>query len=313
MPEIRRPLLEWVLEKFPDTPKKRAKQWILSGRVSVGGKILRKPNEILREVSQKIELLERKSASKEFAHALRIHPKLELLYFDASLAVVVKDAGLLSVPDASHRTSALEILRGFLRKQSRNFVTSAVHRLDQFTSGVMCFALNPTARAHLIEQFKTHSITREYIAFVEGRPKSARGTWKHWLKLSEDGLRQYVSTTKSGAELAITHYEIIEEFEISGRKFEISKLKLRLETGLKHQIRVQAAHEGVPLIGDRAYNPHYREGKNVPILFPRQALHAEFLELEHPAQRGRHMSWRAPLPKDLQKLEAQLKAGAVSD
>jgi 23S rRNA pseudouridine1911/1915/1917 synthase len=96
---------------------------------------------------------------------------------------------------------------------------------------------------------------------------------------------------------AITHYEVMEEFPAVG----CSKLRLRLETGLKHQIRIQAAHAGLPLIGDRTYNFRYR-GR-----FERQALHAELLELEHPEQRGTKMIWRAPLPKDLVELEAVLR------
>jgi 23S rRNA pseudouridine1911/1915/1917 synthase len=85
-------------------------------------------------------------------------------------------------------------------------------------------------------------------------------------------------------------------------------LRLRLETGRKHQIRVQAASAGLPLIGDRAYNPNYRAHGNAPIAFPRQALHAELLELEHPEQPGKRMSWKAAWPSDLRELERVLLA-----
>ena len=90
-----------------------------------------------------------------------------------------------------------------------------------------------------------------------------------------------------------------------GRRF-VSKLRLRLETGRKHQIRVQAANAGLPLVGDRTYNPGFRapDPANPPIDFPRQALHAEVLSLEHPDQPGTRMAWTAELPKDLRQLEA---------
>jgi 23S rRNA pseudouridine1911/1915/1917 synthase len=194
-----------------------------------------------------------------------------------------------------------------------------VHRLDQYTSGVFCMATNPAARHHLIEQLKVHSMKREYVAFVEGRPRLPAGTWRQWLQLSRDELRQHVLSETQikdpGAEVreAITHYEVIAEYPLAGSKGFVTKLRLRLETGRKHQIRVQAAHAGLPLIGDRTYNPAWRgpDSAHPPIDFPRQALHAEVLSLEHPDQPGQRMSWTAELPKDLRQLEGDLRSGRL--
>ena len=190
-----------------------------------------------------------------------------------------------------------------------------VHRLDQYTSGVFCMATNPAARHHLIEQLKAHTMKREYVAFVEGRCSTPQGIWRQWLQLSRDELRQHVlSETQARAagleaREAITHYEVIAEYPIAGGTRFVTKLRLRLETGRKHQIRVQAAHAGLPLIGDRTYNPGVRGADlNTPIEFPRQALHAEVLTLEHPDQPGKRMSWTAELPKDLRQLEAALRS-----
>ena len=90
-------------------------------------------------------------------------------------------------------------------------------------------------------------------------------------------------------------------------------MRLRLETGRKHQIRVQAANAGLPLIGDRTYNPAMRgpDSDSKRIDFPRQALHAEVLTLEHPDQPGTRMTWTAELPKDLRQLETALRSGRV--
>jgi len=114
---------------------------------------------------------------------------------------------------------------------------------------------------------------------------------------------------------SVTHYEVIEEFAIGGTRRVISKVKFNLETGRTHQIRAQAAHEGLPLIGDRTYHPLYHAAKQdravVPIEFTRQALHAESLTLDHPDQPGTLLTWTAALPKDLQQLEASLRAGRV--
>jgi 23S rRNA-/tRNA-specific pseudouridylate synthase len=142
---------------------------------------------------------------------------------------------------------------------------------------------------------------REYVAYADGRAKTPAGTWRDWLKLDTDGLSQTVVPAETPeAEEAITHYETIAEFPLL-RGF-VTKLRLRLETGRKHQIRVQAAAAGLPLIGDRTYHPHYA-GE-----FPRQALHAETLRLEHPERPGIQLAWTAPLPDDLRQLQAALQS-----
>ena len=112
---------------------------------------------------------------------------------------------------------------------------------------------------------------------------------------------------------ATTHYEVIAEYPIAGGARFVTELRLRLETGRKHQIRVQAANAGLPLIGDRTYNPGVRkpDEANPSIDFPRQALHAEVLTLEHPDQPGKRMKWIAELPKDLRQLETALRSGRL--
>jgi len=155
---------------------------------------------------------------------------------------------------------------------------------------------------------------REYVAFVEGHSATPKGTWRQWLELSADELRQHVvseAQAKGGqAQEAITHYEVIAEYPSAEGKIFASKLRLRLQTGRKHQIRVQAANAGLPLIGDRTYNPNYRGSAESPptIPFPRQALHAETLTLIHPGHPGKEMTWKAEMPKDLRQLEATLRS-----
>ena len=330
-----RPLLDWLLEKHPDTPKKRAKQWITAGRVSVNGVIIRRPNQPISDPQDALELQGRRCTSVTLEQEWRIHARLGLLYIDASLAVVNKGAGLLSVPAPYSDLSALSVLDDFLAGRLRaiggataqhrlppsflHLTPQPVHRLDQFTTGVLCLAMNPTARVRLIEQFQTHRASRQYVAFVDGRPKTPRGTWRHWLRFDDDNLRQHVLSERAArgagddAQESVTHYEVIEEFTIRQTGRIISKMKFTLETGRTHQIRVQAAHEGLPLIGDRTYHPLYHGAKQdravVPIAFTRQALHAEVLSLEHPDRPGTRMTWTAALPKDLQQLEAVLRAG----
>ena len=324
--------MDWLLRKHPDTPKSRAKQWILAGRVSINGIIVRKPHQPMTDPGDALELRDRQAATLDCGSGWQIHPRVSLLYLDAALAIVNKGPGLISVPAPNCELSALSILADFLagklKAQNRGVAGKSlppayrrleplpVHRLDQYTSGVFCMATNSAARHNLIEQLKAHSMKREYVAFVAGRPVKPTGTWRHWLQLSRDELRQFVlSETQrknagDDAREAITHYEVIAEYPLAGGQGFVTKLRLRLETGRKHQIRVQAAHAGLPLIGDRTYNPDCR-GPNrasTTIDFPRQALHAEVLTLEHPEHPGRRMTWTAELPKDLRQLEAVLRS-----
>jgi len=303
-------LLDWLLAAYPETPKTRAKQWIAAGRVRVNGVIIRQPNRPMPEPRGTLELLDRRAAALNCGpNGWPIHPLLALLHLDTALVVVNKGPGLLSTPAQLGDLSALGLIGDFVagRLRTRYSVPAAyrrlqplpVHRLDQFTSGVFCMAMNPRAREMLIDQLQTHAMKREYIAYVEGCPSQPTGTWRNWLKLSTDELRQLVAGKSSAdAVEAITHYDVLAKFPSAGA----AKLRLRLETGRKHQIRVQAAHAGIPLIGDHTYNPKGR------IDFPRQALHAEVLSLEHPAIPRALSTWTATLPPDLRQLEAALQS-----
>jgi 23S rRNA pseudouridine1911/1915/1917 synthase len=329
------PLLDWLLRKHPDTPKGRAKQWILAGRVSVNGVVIRKPHQPMPDPGDTLELGTRHASVLDCGSGWQIHPRVSLLYLDSALAIVNKGPGLISVPAADNDLSALSILADYLSGKLRPRDRAAagksippayrqlrplpVHRLDKYTSGVFCMATSAAARHHLIEQLKEHTMQREYVAFVEGRSGEPKGTWRQWLQLSRDELHQDILNDAQGraagdeAREAITHYEVIAEYPLAGGERVVTKLRLRLETGRKHQIRAQAAHAGLPLIGDRTYNPGFRgpDDANASIDFPRQALHAEVLTLEHPEQPGRRLSWTAELPKDLCQLESALRTGRL--
>jgi len=328
---MNKPLLQWLLLHFPDTPKTRAKQWIVAGRVSVGGVVLRKPHEAIADPGTTLRLLDRQATSLDPTAGWQIHPRVTLLHLDNAVGIINKGPGILSVPGDTSEISALSVvadfLSGDLKAQDkavagrtlpaafRRLHPMPVHRLDKFTSGAFCIALNPGARQRLLQQLRAHTIRREYVAFVEGRSNQAEGTWRHWLELSRDEMRQHTLPDVGPKDMppkaceAVTHFQVVAEYPIARTNSVVTKLRLRLETGLKHQIRVQAAAEGLPVIGDRTYNPHYRleDSKDAPLPFPRQALHAALLALEHPEQPGQEMTWQAELPKDLRQLEATLQ------
>ena len=325
-----KPLLDWLQQRFTNTPRSRLKQWIVRGRISVRGKVIRRPHELIPDPGDALVLQDRRELALDQTAAWQIHPRVAVLHLDADLAVLNKGPGLISVPASNCKMSALSILHDFLagrlkvpwRNQPsrtvppawRRLVPLPVHRLDQYTTGVFCAGMNPEARAILIEQLKERTMRREYVAFVEGRLPEAKGTWRNWLRLSDDEMRQQVvdrgpaQSCPPQSRQAVTHYEVVAEYRIPRADGFITKLRLRLETGLKHQIRVQAANAGVPLIGDRVYHPAYRPASRSGglVAFARQALHSHTLSLEHPAIPGKQMAWTAAIPDDMRRLEAAL-------
>src|SRR5580658_9730604 len=108
------PLLHWLLQRHPDTPKTRAKQWILAGRVRVGGAVVRKPHQLLRDPGNTLQLLDRQATTLDCGSGWQIHPRVGLLFLDSALAIVNKGPGLISVPAANCDLSALSILADFL-------------------------------------------------------------------------------------------------------------------------------------------------------------------------------------------------------
>jgi 23S rRNA pseudouridine1911/1915/1917 synthase len=327
-------LLHCVLSRFPSTPKRRAKRWILSGRVSVGGEPITQPHTLLEDPGDSLKLISRGTPVVTLLEPWQIHPLVTLLYLDQSLAVIAKGAGILAVPDARQRHSAMEVVRNLIegnvrpispptpRHRSlllalRGLTPLPVHRLDRYTSGVMCLAMTPRARARLIEQFRAHTACRHYIAFADGQLATKRGEWRHWFGSDQHPPRQPLiperdAKSRPDAALAVTRFKVLREFQIAPRRI-VTKLQLALETGLTHQIRAQAAAAGVPLIGDRLYHPADFESENKDNRLPpraptfdRQALHAERLALNHPDAPHARMQWVAPMPQDLRQLEQRL-------
>src|ERR1039457_4138017 len=108
------PLLDWLLRKHPDTPKSRAKQWILAGRVSVNGVVIRMPHQTIADPGDTLELHGRHATTLACGSGWQIHPRVSLLYLDSALAIVNKGPGIISVPSAKDELSALSILADFL-------------------------------------------------------------------------------------------------------------------------------------------------------------------------------------------------------
>lgn len=228
---------------------------------------------------------------------------LQILYEDETLLVVNKPAGLLTVPPG--RSSVFSLLADHLgpRRRRTPFV---VHRIDRDTSGIVVFAKTPAAQQAIRDQFARREPERVYWAFVHGSPSPARGRWRDRLAWDDDALRQTVTDARDpkGVE-AISDYRILETFG------DASLVEVRLHTGKRNQIRIQAAVRGHALLGERQYTDGPSTGMGGPSkrmgpTHPRQALHAHRLAFAHPVD-GRKLTFEAPLPQDLTDLLARLR------
>ena len=244
--------------------------------------------------------MDRPGSSKRRAGAFRTGD-LHIVYEDDSLIVVNKPAGLLTVPLESRDAapSVLDQLEDHLRSHSRRrpFV---VHRIDRDTSGLVLFAKTERAQQALKAQFKRREPERVYLALVYGHPEPAAGTWRDVITWDERAMIQKVThpADPRGTE-AVCEYRVVESFP------DTSLIEVRLHTGKRNQIRIQARLRGHTLVGERRYT--YGPDTIRPIEFSRQALHAHRLVFRHPDDE-RPLRFEVPLPEDFAKLLRRLRA-----
>ena len=223
---------------------------------------------------------------------------LEILYEDEALLVVNKRAGLLSVPLARGSSSArgaesaspsvFGLLAEHLGPHGRRH-PFVVHRIDRDTSGIVVFAKTAAAQRAIKDQFARREPERIYWAVVHGRPRPDRGRWRDHLVWDEATLKQVAASTKHPKAVeAVSDYRVLEAFS------DASLIEVRLHTGKRNQIRIQAALRGHPLLGERQY-------ATSALPFPRQALHAHRLGFAHPID-GRPLTFDAPLPTDMAEM-----------
>ncbi len=225
---------------------------------------------------------------------------LQIVFEDEAMVVVNKPAGLLSVPlerkaDAPSVYAQIEDhFRPFGKR--RPFV---VHRIDQDTSGLVVFAKDARAQSRLKAQFKRREPRRIYLAVVYGHPEPPAGTWRNHLVWDEKALIQKEThpRDRDGTE-AISDYRVLESFR------DTSLIEVRLQTGRRNQIRLQARLRGHTLVGETRYT--YGPDASRTIQFERHALHAWKLAFDHPAD-GRPLAFEAPPPADFRALLERLR------
>jgi 23S rRNA pseudouridine1911/1915/1917 synthase len=226
--------------------------------------------------------------------------ELEIVYEDDLLIVVNKPPGLLAVPlpQKEGAGSVQDALVVHLRSKGKRRPL-VVHRIDRDTSGLVVFAKHAEAQDRLKDQFRRREPERVYLAVVYGEPEPPAGTWRDTLVWDDRAVIQKETHPRDplGKE-AVSEYRTLETFG------DASLLEVRLVTGRRNQIRLQARLHGHTLIGERRYIYGPDELRTVD--FPRQALHAYQLGFLHP-QTGRPVQFEAPVPADLLELLAYLR------
>lgn len=198
--------------------------------------------------------------------------ELEVIFEDNHQLVLNKPAGLLTQPSGTDQASLESQAKMWLKdkyQKSGNVFLEAVHRIDKPVSGIVLFAKTSKALSRLNESLRDKKSHKVYLALVEGTVKSDQGTLEHYL-VHDDFQARVVSKKDPQAKLAILHYRVIE------RKDNQTRLEIVLETGRYHQIRVQLAAMGHPILGDKRYGSH------VPFKNDAIALHHFRLQVPHP-------------------------------
>lgn len=293
-----------LAELFPDFSRSRLQQWVKDGAVLVDN-VPKRPRDKLyggEEVVLQVKL--------EVETPFEPEPiPLDIVYEDESILVLNKPAGLVVHPAAGNwQGTLLNALLHHAPQLASVPRAGIVHRLDKETTGLLVVAKTLEAQTALVEQLQARRFTREYDAVVNGVLTGGATVEAPIGRHPVD--RKRMAVARTGGKPAVTHYRIEERFRAH------THLKVRLETGRTHQIRVHMAYLRYPLVGDPVYGGRLRlppaSGELLQETlrrFQRQALHASRLGLVHP-HTGEYMEWQAELPEDMQKLIAVLREDA---
>lgn len=288
----------FLSDAIEDASRSFVKKLIKDGRVSINGKECIRPSRTVRAGDTVEAELPPPVATELKPEAI----PLEILFEDADVVVVNKPSGLVVHPAPGHAggtlvNAVLYHCPDFQRPGEDALRPGIVHRLDQYTSGVMVVAKSPRAFAALSEQAREHTFDRRYLALVRGEFKDATGRISAAIGRSTHD-RHRMTVTGLNSREAVTRFEVIETFGVA------SLVSLVLETGRTHQIRVHLRFTGHPVLGDPVYGvTDYSDWRISPALrkvlesLDGQALHAELLGFTHPAT-GRRVQFYAAPPDD---------------
>jgi 23S rRNA pseudouridine1911/1915/1917 synthase len=284
-----------LAELEPRLSRAQARRLIESGDVTVSGRSAR-PSQRLRPG----ECIEGRVPEPRAARLVAEPIPLRVVHEDADLIVIDKPAGLVVHPAPGHASGTLvHALLHHCRDLSGvggEARPGIVHRLDKGTSGLLVAAKHDRAHRSLAAQFRAHSIDREYLALVRGAPRAAQGSVSAPIGRHPSDRKRFSTRARSGRE-ARTHWTV------ERRLGRYSLLRVRLETGRTHQIRVHLASVGLPIAGDPVYGGGRRS--EAPAGLERPALHAALLGFVHPTS-GARLHFESALPEDLARVLAGL-------
>jgi 23S rRNA pseudouridine1911/1915/1917 synthase len=235
---------------------------------------------------------------------------LQIVYEDDALLVINKPPGMVVHPAPGHSSGTLvnallyhcHTLSGVGGEERPGII----HRLDKETSGLLLVAKHDRSHRHLAAQLKARQLQRRYLAVVSGRMAAVQGTIDAPIGRHPQQ-RQKMAVVEQRGRVARTHYQVVATWG------PLSLLRLTLETGRTHQIRVHLAHVGRAVLGDPVYGrgtlhlPQHAVLERYLRTFPRQALHAESLHFQHP-EHARWLEFTAPMPADMADLVTRLDA-----
>ena len=294
--------LDQVLaDLFPEYSRSKLKTWIQEGNVAVNGEVITVP----RHKMQMDELVTVQAEMDVQVTSQAQDIALNIVYEDEHILVINKPADLVVHPGAGNPSgTVLNALLNHYPEIDKVPRAGIVHRLDKDTTGLMVVAKTIPAQTHLVDQLQRREMSREYEAIALGTMVAGgivdEPIGRHATKRTHMAVREM-------GKPAVTHYRVIEKFRA------YTHLRLKLETGRTHQIRVHMAHIKHPLLGDQVYGgrPRLPKGASEEFIaalrgFQRQALHAAQLSLFHP-ETEEWMTWKAPLPQDMQDLLKAVK------
>ncbi|HEU0186277.1 MAG TPA: 23S rRNA pseudouridine(1911/1915/1917) synthase RluD [Gallionellaceae bacterium] len=288
---------------LPEYSRSRLQEWVTQGCVTLNGG----PASVKQKVwgGEDVRVQPQSHVSEQPYLAEDI--PLDVVYEDDSILVVNKPVGLVVHPGSGNWEGTL--LNALLHHDpglAEVPRAGIVHRLDKDTSGLMVVAKTLTAQTDLVRQLQARAVSREYLALAYGEVTRS-GTVNAPID-RHPGQRTKMAVVQGGKP-AVTHYLVAESFP------GCTLLRCKLETGRTHQIRVHMASIQHPLVGDHTYLKGPQKGpaymRELLTAFPRQALHAERLGLQHP-QTGDWVSWQADMPQDMQHLLADIRRVAAA-